>query len=122
MAPADGLALREEHVRRGSTLPIWLAAAGAVVLVAALSYAVLTREISSTDSSSQASSAPAFVGSETCAGCHRSETELWRNSQHKQAMDHASEKSVLGDFNEASFDYYDVHSRLFRKGGKFFVE
>ena len=27
------------------------------------------------------------------------------------AMDHANDKSVLGDFNNAAFDYYDVHSR-----------
>ena len=63
-----------------------------------------------------------FVGSETCAGCHRAEAELWRGSQHKQAMDHATEKSVLGNFNDASFDYYGVHSRFFRKDGKFLVE
>ena len=37
-------------------------------------------------------------------------------------MDHATEKSVLGDFNDASFDYYGVKSRLFRKNDKFVVE
>jgi hypothetical protein len=58
--------------------------------------------------------AMAFVGSESCAGCHRTEAELWRSSQHKQAMDHATEKSVLGDFADASFDYYGVRSRFFR--------
>jgi predicted CXXCH cytochrome family protein len=67
-------------------------------------------------------SAATFVGSETCAGCHRPEAELWRASQHKQAMDHATDKSVLGDFNDASFDYYAVRSRFFRKDGKFLVE
>ncbi|MGB9042906.1 MAG: tetratricopeptide repeat protein [Pseudolabrys sp.] len=66
--------------------------------------------------------AAAFVGSEACAGCHRAETDLWRASQHRQAMDHATEKSVLGDFNDASFDNYGVRSRFFRKDGKFFVE
>ena len=64
----------------------------------------------------------AFVGSETCAGCHRGEADLWRTSQHKLAMDHATEKSVLGDFNDASFEYYGVRSRFFRRGGKFLVE
>jgi len=122
MTPADVLAQREEHVRRGSTLSIWLAAAGAVVLLAGLSYAVLTGEISSTDSDSHASSAPTFVGSETCAGCHRVEASLWRGSQHSHAMAHADDKSVLGDFADASFDYYDVRSRFFRKDGKVFVE
>ena len=29
---------------------------------------------------------------------------------------------VLGDFNDASFDYYGVKSRFFRKDGKFLVE
>ena len=37
-------------------------------------------------------------------------------------MDHATDKSVLGDFNDARFDYYGVRSRFFRKDGKFFVE
>jgi hypothetical protein len=64
----------------------------------------------------------AFVGSETCAGCHQAEAELWRSSQHKHAMDHATEASVLGDFANASFDHYGVRSRFFRKDGKFFVE
>src|SRR5262249_4220678 len=30
--------------------------------------------------------------------------------------------SVLGDFNDASFDYYGVRSRFFRRDGKYFVE
>ncbi|HEY7300165.1 MAG TPA: tetratricopeptide repeat protein [Xanthobacteraceae bacterium] len=37
-------------------------------------------------------------------------------------MDHATGKSVLGDFNDATFDYYGVQSRFFRKDGKYFVE
>ncbi len=67
-------------------------------------------------------SAASFVGSETCVDCHRTETELWRTSQHKQAMDHATDKSVLGDFSDVSFDYYGERSRFFRKDGKFLVE
>ena len=47
---------------------------------------------------------------------------MWRDSQHKHAMDHATEKSVLGDFSEATFDYYGVRSRFFRKDGKYLVE
>jgi predicted CXXCH cytochrome family protein len=64
----------------------------------------------------------AFVGSDTCAQCHPAEAKLWRTSQHEQAMGHATDTSVLGDFNEAGFDYYGVHSRFFRRDGKFFVE
>ena len=66
--------------------------------------------------------APAYVGSEACAGCHEAEAKLWRPSQHARAMDHATDKSVLGDFSGSSFDYYGVRSRFFRKDGKFLVE
>ncbi len=69
------------------------------------------------------STAPlAFVGSEACAGCHQEEADLWRSSQHRHAMDHASDASVRGDFNDAGFDYAGVHSRFFRRDGKFLVE
>jgi hypothetical protein len=37
-------------------------------------------------------------------------------------MDHATERSVLGDFNDTNFDYFGVHSRFFRKERKFLVE
>jgi hypothetical protein len=37
-------------------------------------------------------------------------------------MDHATDKMVLGDFSDTTFDYYGVKSRFFSKDGKFFVE
>ncbi len=97
----------------------WLAALTAAVslLAVGLAYAVWNRSLTSTSTA-----AATFVGSETCAGCHQGEARLWRASQHNLAMAHATEKSVLGDFNDASFDYYGVHSRFFRKDGKFLVE
>jgi predicted CXXCH cytochrome family protein len=66
--------------------------------------------------------APAFVGSEACAGCHQAETALWKDSQHQHAMQHATAASVLGDFDNTSFDYYGVHSRFFKKDNKFLVD
>ena len=66
--------------------------------------------------------APHFVGSETCAGCHRAQADLWRASQHRRAMAHANDETVRADFNDTSFDYAGVHSRFFRKDGKFLVE
>ena len=99
---------------------IWTAAALAAVIVVAigLGYQLLngsTRNMAS-------ASAATFVGSETCAGCHRAEAQLWRGSQHQLAMQHADDKSVLGDFGDAIVDHYGVRSRFFRKDGKFFVE
>src|SRR6185312_689577 len=66
--------------------------------------------------------AATYVGSETCAGCHQPEAKLWQTSQHKKAMDHATEKSVLGDFSGVTFEYHGMTSRFFRKDDKFFVE
>ena len=66
--------------------------------------------------------APAFVGSPACAGCHQTETALWKESQHKHAMQHATAASVLGNFDDASFDYFGVQSRFLKKDNKFFVE
>src|SRR5215472_7052809 len=63
-----------------------------------------------------------FAGSEVCASCHQTEDKLWHSSQHERAMAHATDKSVLGDFNDARFQYFDVTSRFFRKDGKFFVD
>lgn len=71
---------------------------------------------------SDAAAQATFVGSETCAGCHQAEAELWRGSQHQLAMAHATDKSVLGDFSDATFDYFGTKSRFFRKDEKFLVE
>lgn len=57
------------------------------------------------------------------AGRLLNKPELWRASQHKRAINHATERSVLGElFSDASFDYYGMKSRLYRKDGKFLVE
>jgi predicted CXXCH cytochrome family protein len=69
-----------------------------------------------------ATPALAFVGSEVCAECHQAEAALWKASQHRHAMRRASAATVLGDFENASFDYYGAKSRFFKKGNKFLVE
>ena len=99
-----------------SASSVWIATLGAalIVVVAAIGFQLRKGNETTTVAS--------FVGSETCAGCHQAEAGLWRTSQHKAAMQHATDKTVLGDFNDASFDNYGVHSRFFRKDGKFIVE
>ncbi len=65
--------------------------------------------------------AAAFVGGQKCAECHKSEYDQWRGSHHDLAMDEANEKTVLGDFDNARFEYFDVTSRFYRQNGRFFV-
>jgi predicted CXXCH cytochrome family protein len=71
---------------------------------------------------SGATPALAFVGSEACAECHHAQAALWKQSQHKHAMQHATADSVLGNFDDANFNYFGVQSRFFKKDNKFFVE
>ncbi|MGQ0682182.1 tetratricopeptide repeat protein [Bradyrhizobium sp.] len=63
-----------------------------------------------------------FVGSQACSGCHQAEAKLWQTSQHRHAMDHATEQSVRGDFNNATFEYAGTRSRFFRQDKKFLVD
>src|SRR4051812_2577012 len=91
---------------RWSRAKIWLAASAAAVIVLLGGLALPLLSDSHTKLIGLGTDAAAtFVGSEACTGCHRSEAELWRGSQHKLAMQHASENTVLGDFNDARFTY-----------------
>ena len=113
---------RGDSSRRTSGRTIWIAAPVAAVIVAAVGLCIYFFNSSDSAWNAREASVATFVGSEACAGCHQTEAKLWRGSHHEQAMDHATEKSVRGDFNDASFDYYGVRSRFFRKDGKFLVE
>jgi hypothetical protein len=62
-----------------------------------------------------------YVGSQACAKCHANETAAWSGSQHAVAMQLADERTVLGNFKDASFEHYGVTSRFFRRDGRFIV-
>ena len=51
----------------------------------------------------------------------RARRRAWRGSHHDLAMQEATDKTVLGNFDGATFTYGDVTSRFFRRDGKFFV-
>jgi predicted CXXCH cytochrome family protein len=101
---------------------IWIAVA--VVIAAVLGIGLTTKLPDGRGPGSKAETGPGtiFVGSETCAGCHSAEARLWNASQHKAAMQHATDTAVLGNFNDARFDYFGVRSRFFRNDNKFLVE
>jgi tetratricopeptide (TPR) repeat protein len=101
---------------------IWITAVIAAVTAAAAVLGLHFLARSEQAVTAQPPSAASFVSSAACANCHQAEAKLWDASQHKAAMAHATDKAVLGDFNDASFDYFGVHSRFFREDGKFLVE
>ena len=62
-----------------------------------------------------------FTGTEKCRTCHQPEYELWKVSNHYHAMEVASETSVRGDFNNATFERFGIVSRFYQKDGRYFV-
>ena len=62
-----------------------------------------------------------FVGREQCIECHTQAYESWLGSHHDDAMDFANEQTVLGDFDDAEFEYGGITSRFYRRDGKYFV-
>ncbi len=65
--------------------------------------------------------AATYVGSESCAQCHASESKAWQASQHAVAMQHATDRTVLGNFDDAAYAFQGVKSRFFRRDGKYFI-
>ena len=68
-------------------------------------------------------SAPAaqFVGSASCAQCHAAEHSDWHGSQHAAAMQKATDETVLGRFDGATFTKDGVESTFFKRDGKFWI-
>ena len=62
-----------------------------------------------------------FVGDQTCKSCHVKENNEWMQSHHFMAMQPASDSTVTGNFNNASFTADGVTSKFFKKDGKFFI-
>ena len=97
----------------------FIAVLGVLLAAAGLVFAAGGR--CNAESSAPAASAPGFVGVAACSSCHQAETKAWRGSHHDLAMAEATEKTVLGSFDGATFTYGDVTSRFFKRDGKFFV-
>ncbi|MGI9221731.1 MAG: tetratricopeptide repeat protein [Woeseiaceae bacterium] len=64
---------------------------------------------------------PEFVGSQTCADCHATEFEDWRDSHHDLAMQVADAETVLGDFNATSIEYFGETTEFYSRDEQFFV-
>ncbi|WP_419193823.1 ammonia-forming cytochrome c nitrite reductase subunit c552 [Novipirellula herctigrandis] len=64
---------------------------------------------------------PSYVGRAACIDCHQEESELYAGSDHDLAMDLATEETVLGDFNDVTFEHDGLVNRLFRDGDRFMV-
>jgi len=62
-----------------------------------------------------------FVGSAACSSCHETQFSDWQGSHHDLAMQIADEITVLGDFNNVTFEYYNTQTYFLREDGSFVV-
>lgn len=107
-------------------LPIVVTVA-ALLLVAAIAWRygpfrsppAATQQVETVESTPQRPAG--YVGSQACAECHAREAAAWQGSQHSVAMQVADERTVLGNFDNASIEHFGTTSRMFRKDGRFVV-
>jgi len=102
---------------------MWLFLVVILIVLAAALWTRSTREpIRHVNASKQFAVLTAkFVGSADCATCHQRENSLWRGSHHQTAMQPATNSTVLGDFNNASFSNDGIKTTFFRRDSKFMV-
>ena len=63
-----------------------------------------------------------YVGKDACVDCHAGQSAAWRDSHHDLAMQHATAHTVLGDFNDSTFEKDGVTSRFFLQDDEAWVE
>ena len=102
-------------------------AIGALVVAAAFAIvgyfaSVSHQPLTSLEHDEPSDKSAVHVGSLACKQCHAGKFAAWHKSHHHLAMQEATAATVLGDFNNSSFDHFGVYSRFFRRGGKFVVE
>ena len=66
-------------------------------------------------------STPHYVGAQACASCHQQQVKDWQVSHHAAAMQPATPKTVLGNFDNQSFTHGGVTSKFYRKGDQYWV-
>jgi predicted CXXCH cytochrome family protein len=120
-SPAPAVVLGRQSPAARPKAATWLAI-GAGALLVLIGGALFWFKASNIPVAPPQTAVATFVGSQACSGCHRAEADLWKNSQHRHAMDHATEATVRGDFNDAALEYAGTRSRFFRKDRKFVVE
>ena len=90
-------------------------------MVAAIAF-LLTRDPqpASANDVAKSSTAPVVaasdVGGQACAACHAAEYKAWKGLHHDLAMQVADEKTALGNFNYAKFNYAGITLRRWTRG------
>lgn len=99
----------------------WKKAGFIATLVMVLAFPVYVVRHFIEKSHSTMQDGPVFVGRQTCVECHKKEVDLWLGSHHDLAMDSATDKTVLGNFNNCEFRHKGITHRMFRKDNRFYI-
>jgi predicted CXXCH cytochrome family protein len=67
-------------------------------------------------------SAVASVSSSDCFKCHADHHASWHRSYHRTMTREATPADVKGDFENATYDYQGLRTRLLRRGSSFYME
>lgn len=70
----------------------------------------------------QANTQSDYVGAETCKNCHEQAYQQWQTSDHFKAMAEATEKTVLGNFNNHSVNFHAIKTRFYTQEKHYFVD
>ncbi|MBX7221180.1 MAG: hypothetical protein K1Y36_14625 [Blastocatellia bacterium] len=62
-----------------------------------------------------------YAGSASCQECHKAEFDHWSESHHHKMNQIATPETVVGDFNNATYTFNGVTSRMYRKGNDFYI-
>lgn len=62
-----------------------------------------------------------FVDEGRCASCHSDQAAAFVKSNHAKAMAVADDKTVRGNFDDASFEHDGIFTAFFKRGGLYFV-
>lgn len=89
--------------------------------IAAIFFGIALMPLAPLPATADVGASPQFVGRSACAACHQPEVTAWTGSHHDQAMQEATEQTVLGDFDNATLTHFGVTSNFYRKNGKFLV-
>lgn len=57
-----------------------------------------------------------------CGACHQKELTDWLDSDHSKAMNVATDKTVLGDFNNTTFEHFNQKATFYKQDNKFFIK
>lgn len=63
-----------------------------------------------------------YVGASECRGCHQTQFDQWSDSDHAWAMLQPDQRSVLGDFSDATVEFHDIKTRFYQQDSNYFIE